>query len=200
MELNNSSETFHEIQMFMNARTYVSFFINIFKAFDFPLPANAETISQPVRACIPIKHLRKSCRSTPGGKSLAIWSFIDWMFITLVLDPLPAFMHAAPKVWLWLSRRTRTSVSSAWITNGPCTCLACKIIRVSASSWLLCNSGTNSIPVELSFQHSFPRVTNNNLFCNLEVNSGFFHSDTINLTASVLFEETDKNLFHDFTW
>ena len=178
--------------MFINALTYLPFFINILKAFDFPLPANAETVSQPVNACGPIRDLRKSCRLVPGGKSLAIWSLTDLIFIILLLEPLPAFMYAASNVLLWLRMRTRTSILSAWIMHGPWTCFAWRIIRVSASSWLLCNSGTASSPVDPNFQHSSPRVTNSNLLSNLDVNSGFFHSDTINFTTSVLFEDTDK--------
>ena len=50
--------------MFINALTYLPFFINMSKAFDFPLPANAETVSQFVNACNPI---RKSCRLLPVG-------------------------------------------------------------------------------------------------------------------------------------
>ena len=103
---------------------YLPFFINILKAFDFPLPADAETVSQPVNACSPIRDLRKSCRLVPGGKALAIWSLTDLMFIILLLEPLPALMYAASNVLLWFSMRTRTSVSPAWIMHGPWTCLA----------------------------------------------------------------------------
>ena len=48
--------------MFINARTYLLFFTNVLKAFDFPLPANAERVSQLVNACNPVRDSRKSCR------------------------------------------------------------------------------------------------------------------------------------------
>ena len=52
--------------MFINALTLLPIFTNILKAFDFPLPANAETGSQPVNACNPVRDSRKSCRQVFG--------------------------------------------------------------------------------------------------------------------------------------
>ena len=186
--------------MFINALTYLPFFINILKAFDFPLPANAETVSQPVNACSPIRDLIKSCRLVPDGKSVAIWSLTDLIFIILLLEPLPAFMYAASNVLLWLRMRTRTSVLSAWIMHGPWTCFAWRIIRVSASSWLVCNSGTASIPVDPNFQHSSPRVTNSNLLSNLDVNSVFFPLWYDKLYNFCFVWRYRQNLLQDFTW
>ena len=64
--------------------------LNIFKAFAFPLPADALTLSQPVKACPPIRPLHASSPRTV---------VIFFMSISLVpvLEP-----HFAKWLFLWL--------------------------------------------------------------------------------------------------
>ena len=78
--------------------------LSIFRAFAFPLPANALTLSQPVKACTPIRPLHVSSPSTV---------VIFFMSISLVRVLEPHFCKMV--VFMALqneSSKTKTSVSS----------------------------------------------------------------------------------------
>lgn len=83
------------------------------------------------------------------------------------------------------------------MTHVPCC--AWRIMRVSASSWLHCYSGTCSDVVNCNFQHSSCVVTYNVLSPNFLLNSSFLNCETRNLTISILLQETVNTLLHDFT-
>ena len=51
--------------------------------------------------------------------------------------------------------------------------------------------------VAVNFQHLLPCVRNITLLPSLDVNCGFFHSETTKFTIFVLFDWMDKILFHD---
>ena len=180
--IKRSSDTFHDLPSSRKALLASELVFRIFRAPRFPFPANALTVSHPVKECNPISALHTLVlilRTTSVMSTSRVPVLEQHLIKSLALMMLEKFRS-----------KINTSVSSELIATDRYpsweACVAWSSRRVSASSWLLFSSATFSLPSSVIFQHSLLAVTNNVFPFSLLLHSSPLHSFEMNLIRLVL--------------
>ena len=187
---------FHCIPTCANASLNSAFAFHIVSARILPFPANALTVSQPVKACSPsnamhtsgptdaatfdksIKRVRVVSATLLKQWSMYVVSECETEDEDICITSAQITTASNPSLDAW----------SAWISN-----------RLSASSWWLDRTGTSSQQPIVIFQHVSRFVTYRHFPTNLSVYFCFVHTFSRNCSKLALLQDCRKNLFHCFT-
>ena len=144
-------------------------------------------VLQPLIAWIPIRAFKKQFLSMPGSSCTSQLFTANERSVILLFAPLAFFTWHFVRLELWAKSRTRTSVSSEWMTHVPTACRTWRTIRLSASSRLHWSFSTGSHAAASKLNHWSSVVTYMMRLPSLPLNVSVFHCDTRNLTIPGLF-------------